>query len=172
MATDITSLTKVTDVYNIQPGQYITCDYTATAANALGTFSNLGSATKDLLSAPLTGAGSGSINFICIGWDYSGRPYLMADRVIQTGFSIASNISLNVTTGTAITIDTTVSANLRLPNKAMWTSAVVNGEVTPLTASDSIWNFSLPSWTYEISSDSTDGATNYVLGGQRLILLL
>ena len=63
MAT-IDSLTKVTDPYNIQPGQYITCDYTTTAANALGTFSNLGNATKDLLTAPLTGAGAGSFNFV------------------------------------------------------------------------------------------------------------
>ena len=99
---DITSLTKVTDPYNIQPGQYITCDYTTTAANTLGTFSSLGSATKDILAAPLTAAGSGSFNFVCIGWDYSGRPYLVADRVLQTGFSLAANPSLNLTTGSVI----------------------------------------------------------------------
>ena len=32
-------------------------------------------------------------------------------------------------------------------------------------SSGDLWNFSIPSWTYEIPSDSTDGASNYVVGG-------
>lgn len=162
---EITSLTKATDVYNIQPGQYITCDYKATAANALGTFSNLGKATKDLLATPLTGAGEGSFNFICIGWDYAGRPYLIADRVIQTSFSLSSNSALNTTSGTAATIDSSVSVNLRVLNRDTWDKAVVKGGVTGIAAGDALWNFSTPSWTFELPSDSTDGTANYILGG-------
>ena len=162
---DITSLTKVTDVYNIQPGQYITCDYTVTTANTLGTFSNLGSATKDLLTTPLTGAGSGSFNFICIGWDYAGRPYLIADRVVHTSFSLSSNSSLNTTSGTVITVDTSISANLRVLNRDTWDKAIVKGGVSGIAAGDALWNFTTPSWTFELPSDSTDGASNYILGG-------
>lgn len=62
-------------------GEAISCEYVATA-NAAGTFSNFGSASKAEINLAGTNTPNGSFNFVKVD-----KGLLIADRVIQTGVS-------------------------------------------------------------------------------------
>lgn len=72
---------------NIQIGDYITCEYIALTSGVVGTFVNLGSATKSEIPFTGTATPNGSFNFICVDKDYLGRKKFIADRNIQHSIS-------------------------------------------------------------------------------------
>jgi hypothetical protein len=70
-------------------GDYIECEYTA-SSGVLGTFANLGAATKSLLPASGSAAPNGKFNFICVKRNSTSGIILIADRLIQ--ISIKPNL--------------------------------------------------------------------------------
>lgn len=110
------SLPLVTKVSDLALGKAILCEYTA-AANTLGTFANLGRATKGLLSDFGNSAPDGTFAFIFSGYTKEGKMKLVADRVIQTSISISDLYSGKtplMSSGYPITIDG-ASYTLKLP---------------------------------------------------------
>ena len=81
------SLTLVTNPFKCLPGQAVSCEYTATTAGALGTFSNLGKATKKVIPDPCGQKPDGTFYFICVGYTPSGALKFVADRNIQGSIS-------------------------------------------------------------------------------------
>lgn len=84
-----TGLNEKTSISDMQVGDYISCEYTATSG-AFGSFSNLGSATKSLIPAASSATPDGSFYWIHAGYDNQNRMKLVADR------NIAHTISWDV----------------------------------------------------------------------------
>lgn len=76
-------LPLVADISKIKPGYAISCEYTVTAANTVGTFDNLGIAVKPHISDLAPELPDGTFYFICVGYTPAGDLKLVADRSIQ-----------------------------------------------------------------------------------------
>lgn len=80
------TLTEKTNVKELQTGDVISCEYIATA-NTLGSFQNLGKATKPVIPLLSSNVPNGTFYWIMTGYDYLGRKKLVADRNIQHSIS-------------------------------------------------------------------------------------
>ena len=110
-------ITLVTDPSKLVPGTAISCEYTAATTGSIGTFANLGAATKDPLPDYPLDTPDGTFYWICVGYTPAGYPKCFADRNIQ------GNISWNTLSAAGYCytsgFETTVSShkcNLRIPN--------------------------------------------------------
>lgn len=79
-------LTEKTNVKELQTGDVISCEYIATA-NTLGSFQNLGKATKSVIPLLSSNVPNGTFYWVMAGYDYLGRKKLVADRNIQHSIS-------------------------------------------------------------------------------------
>lgn len=148
------SLELVDNIRKIQPGQAISCEYTA-ASNAFGTFANLGEAVKEPISDLAPAAPDGTFYFICVGYTPAGNLKLVADRVVQTSVSwnVLSAAGMCVTAGSPVNISDLPGLSMRLlgtVSKAQTTAdeygewdAIVSycdlgGKILP--ADNTIWN--------------------------------
>jgi hypothetical protein len=111
------SLPLVTNMDDIVPGKAISCEYTASTSGQVGTFSNLGKATKDPISDLSSSTPDGTFYLICIGYTASGYPKLIADRNIQTSISwdVLQTAGFCESSGSDKTIDGT-KVKLRILN--------------------------------------------------------
>lgn len=161
----------VTDIKQIQPGEAITCEYTAEVGK-VGVFANLGTAVKPLLSDLAPEAPDGKFHFVCVGYTPMGKVKLIADRNVQ------GNISWETLNQAAFCTmdggDTDLSdARIRLPHTvgARHVNEEVFGEWDVLlsrydfgdgfTASDNaLWNCaSTQSWTLTTLDTVDDAGT-------------
>ena len=79
-------LTEKTKISEMEIGDRISCEYIATA-NTLGSFQNLGKATKPVIPLSSSNAPNGTFYWIMTGYGYLGRKKLVADRNIQHSIS-------------------------------------------------------------------------------------
>lgn len=79
-------LPEKTNLSELQVGDVISCEYVVTSTT-LGSFQNLGKATKPLIPLLSSATPNGSFYFIHVGYDYLGRKKLIADRNIQHSIS-------------------------------------------------------------------------------------
>ena len=77
MAITHPSLTQRTNLEDMEIGDVISCEYTA-ASGTVGTFANLGNATKDVIPPASIATPNGSFYFIKVD-----ENLLVADRVVQ-----------------------------------------------------------------------------------------
>ena len=94
-------------------GTAISCEYTAATAGTLGTFSNLGKATKKLLSTSGNATPDGTFYFVKIGTTNADEEILVADRVIHTNIpytAIASGLGVITIDGKSATLATPTNA--------------------------------------------------------------
>lgn len=108
-------LELVNNIRKIQPGQAISCEYTA-ASNTFGTFANLGEAAKEPISDLAPAAPDGTFYFICVGYTPAGNLKLVADRVIQSSVSwdVLSAAGMCVSSGTPVNISDLPGLSMRL----------------------------------------------------------
>lgn len=123
----------VTSVSNLQIGDKISCNYTA-SSGTIGTFSALGTSSSSLLPTTSTATPSGSFYFVMVDRDFKGRKILIADRNIQHSISWDTLNTAGVASGSGVPI--------------YW------GVIPPLT--------SFSSDVANVSSSSQADATNYV----------
>ena len=90
------AFTPVTSTADLGPGKCISCEYSSTDGK-LGTFSNLGKASKGLLADYNNGTTpNGTFMFNFVGYTTDGNIKLLADRVIQSGISFSDLATGNV----------------------------------------------------------------------------
>lgn len=82
---------EVTSPDELEIGKRIRCHYSATS-NSVGVFSNLGKEVyvdgiNDFIPPASSATPNGSFYFIMVGYEYDGRPKLIADRNIQHSIS-------------------------------------------------------------------------------------
>lgn len=79
-------LPEKTTIASMTIGDIISCEYVATSGT-IGSFNNLGNATKAGIPLASSSTPDGSFYFIMTGYDYLGRKKLVADRNIQHSIS-------------------------------------------------------------------------------------
>lgn len=109
-------LELVTEITAIQPGQAISCEYSAESGKA-GVFSNLGRATKPHISDMAPEAPDGTFYFICVGYTPGGNLKLVADRNVQgkIAWDTLSAAGVCTTDGTSGLIAEHPNLYMRLP---------------------------------------------------------
>lgn len=120
---------------NLQVGDTIMCEYTATAGTA-GTFANLGAITKTEIPLASTNAPDGSFNFVCVNRNSGKGGILVSDRIIQHTVSWA-------TLNTAGFIDgkifgTTPQYIIRSLSGGICPGDAYASKVSPILTSDSV----------------------------------
>jgi hypothetical protein len=157
-------------------------EYTA-STGALGTFKNLGKATKGYLSANGNLTPDGTFFFNCVGYTKEGKLKLVADRVIQTGISL-SNIFANntpdIVSGKSIVFDTETHTIRLLDTLSDKIPSTKGGEYDGLITNsldntktiDQLWhNANCLSWTNTISAEKSNYIIAKGLGDESLIAL-
>lgn len=113
-------LTKKYDIADMEIGDYIECEYTA-SSRQVGIFNNLGKATKDYIPVTGSDAPDGKFNFIKVD-----KTILIADRVIQHSinwdtlnrFNMVEGCSINYGIYNGISSYTEIPYNSKLaPNR-------------------------------------------------------
>jgi hypothetical protein len=95
--------TKIS-VSEMVTGDRISCEYVATA-NSVGTFSNLGKATKVEIPVGSSETPKGTFYFIMTGYDSRGRRKLVADRVVQNYISWDTLNTAGIASGSGLPLD-------------------------------------------------------------------
>jgi len=173
-------LVLVDNVKRIEPGQAISCEYTA-ASGALGTFANLGRAEKAHISDLAPAAPDGTFYFICVGYAPNGDLKLVADRNIQGNISWETLNAAGYCAhpGASVQIDGIDGLSIRLPGTIAdkdvekgihgeWDAIIsfhdLDGKITP--SDNAVWNcLATRSWTLGIPSNY-DAAYRITRGGQ------
>ena len=151
----ISAKTKTSALRNL--GDTISFEYTAATAGALGTFANIGAATKSLIPAAGTATPDGKAYFIFAGYDTQGRMKLIADRNLQTGLTWDAINTAALVSGVDVNIGG-VKGVMRLLSGGVtttdtedeWDKIIVGSTLGgTITAGDNaVWNWSgLYSWT-------------------------
>jgi len=142
-----TTIPLVTSILDMVPGKAISCEYTATTSGAIGTFANIGAATKDNLPDIPAATADGTFYFICIGYTPQGYPICYADRNVQNNVA-ANNIDSAMFSayGKTTSISGT-SVRLRLPN------TIPEMYISPATDV-------CGEWDYAITKNTSAGNTN------------
>ena len=146
-------LDLVTSVASLVSGKGITCEYTATG-KALGSFANLGKATKGYLNDFSNDTPDGTFVFNFAGYTKEGKIKLVADRVIHTNISysdISTGNTPSISSGLHITIDgapyilrllhATSDPSLGLLSNSEYDSIITNAWNTAKTV-EQIWHTS------------------------------
>jgi hypothetical protein len=155
-----------TAVIDMVPGDRIICEYVA-SANSVGTFSNLGASTKELIPAGSSATPNGSFYFYMVGYDSSGRRKLIADRNIQTSISwlTLNNAGIACASGKNTEIDGSSKYTVRLLYGGNYANDT-DGEVRRImgmysldgviaAGDNAIWNWSgIYSWAYNVPNSS------------------
>ena len=144
------SLPLVSKISDLALGKAILCEYTG-FANTLGTFANLGTATKGLLNDFNNPKPDGSFAFIFCGYTKEGKIKLMADRVIHTDISLSDLYTGKtplMSSGYKITIDG-AAYTLKLPtalsdkipaSKGGEYDALVSNRPNPNMSIEDLWH--------------------------------
>ena len=115
------SLNITNDLKNIEPGEAISCEYTANPG-MFGVFKNLGKATKEKISDLPETTPDGTFYFVCVGYAPDGRKKFIADRNIQGNITweTLNAVGLCTSSGLSIGIDSIqMPMSMRLPQKVL-----------------------------------------------------
>ena len=166
-------MAEKTSVSSMVIGDKISFEYTATSG-AVGTFANLGVATKSLIPAASSETPDGKAYFIFAGYDTQGRMKLVADRNIQHSISCDTLNAAGLVNGVEVTIGGTKGI-MRLITGGVsasytdneWDKIIVSSTLgSTITAGDNavwIWN-GVYSWTSTTSSSSAIERGNTAAG--------
>lgn len=151
---------------SIAIGSFIPCEYVA-SSGSVGTFSNLGTATKALIPRLSSSTPNGSFYFICVGYDQLGRKKLIADRNIQNqiswnvlntaGMCYRKKIDFGLGNAYELTLGLLSGGVSSTDKDNEWDKIIVESTIGGLiTAGDNqIWN-----WSTRRSWMSTTGTVN------------
>ena len=166
-----TGYTVVSTVEDLAPGRCIKCEYKA-AAGSIGTFSNLGTATKAYLYDYNNSSPDGTFLFNFVGYTTDGNIKLMADRVIQSSISLNQLYSANTPLMSGDGYETNIDdykVLVRLPNalvdkqpstKGGEYDSIVNNTALPLKTIEQIWHTAKSAcWTNAQSATKS----NYII---------
>ena len=104
-------LTERTSLLDMQIGDVISCEYVG-ASGVAGTFSNLGTATKNLLPTVAGASANGSFYFIMVGKEPDGKIKLIADRNLQHSITWTVLDTAGYTLGTTRVMSSNLEAEL------------------------------------------------------------
>jgi len=158
----------VSTTTDLVPGKSISCEYIASTAGVLGTFKNLGTATKGYLNDFNNATPNGTFFFNCVGYTKEGKLKLVADRVIQTGISLSAIYTGNtpsIVSGKRFSFDRqnhTIRLLNALADKQPIVSGgeyddLINNSLNTAKTVDEIWHTNnCLSWTNAISIEKTN----------------
>jgi hypothetical protein len=163
-----------TSLNEMQIGDKISCEYVA-SSGSIGTFSNIGSATKGFLSVTTpSSTPNGSFYFIHTGYDHKGRMKLVADRNIQSSITWDTLNTSGIATRSGVKIYfsgiTMFNFSIRLLTGGTnsgdtdneWNKIIVSSTLgeTISAGDNSVWNWNgLNSWTFSTYSASSANRT-------------
>lgn len=143
-------MAEKTSIASMVIGDKISFEYTATSG-AVGTFANLGAATKSLIPAASSATPDGKAFFVFAGYDTQGRMKLIAERNIQhsiswdalnaAGFVNGVEVSIGGTKGIMRLMTGGISAS---DTDNEWDKIIIGSTLggTITAGSDATWNWS------------------------------
>ena len=155
----------------MQVGDRIAFEYTAPTAGQVGTFANLGSATKELIPVSSSATPDGKAYFIPAGYDVQGRMKLVADRNIQHSISWDTINAAGLVDGVEVNIGG-IKGTMRLMTGGIsasdtdneWDQIIVNSTLNgTITAGDNtVWNWN---GVYSLTATKASGSNNSICRG-------